>query len=279
MKLGGSVIGSWRTAEEWQALLKSTRFSAIPSPVDSRTDRQLAREVISATREAGVVISEAGVWKNVLAPDEKTREEAVEYAKAQLAFADEHGIPCCVNIAGSLGPVWDGAHKDNYTQRTYDLLVASVQGIIDGARPSTACYTLEPMPWMLPDGPDEYLQLLADINRERFAVHLDYVNMINSPRRALYAHEFIEECAMKLGKYTLMPGGQLSLLEPGYTAIIRELPPGQGGLDFSLVLGSLHRHLPENAPVLLEHMNSFEAYARAFAHVERAAQATGIPIR
>lgn len=279
MKIGGSVIGSWRTVEEWQALLLKTGFAAIPSPVDSQTDRHLALEVLAATREAGVVVAEAGVWKNVLARDEATRKQALAYAQAQLAFADEHGIPCCVNIAGSAGPVWDGPHKDNYTRQAYEAVVSTVQQIIDSVAPRTASYTLEPMPWMLPDGPDEYLQLIEDIDRARFGVHLDFVNMINSPRRALYAHEFIEECASKLGPYTLSTHLKDSMLEHSYTAVIREAQPGQGQLDFALVLSSLHRHLPADAPVLLEHMDSFEDYARAFAHVKRAAQAAGVPSR
>ena len=38
------------------------------------------------------------------------------------------------------------------------------------------------MPWMIPDSPDENLQLIKDVNRKAFAVHLDFVNMINSPK-------------------------------------------------------------------------------------------------
>ena len=104
MKLGGSVVGSWKTSEDWAKLLQSTGFAAIPCPVDSNTDRTLAREVIAAIRERGVVIAEVGVWRNVLAPDPAERDRALRYAKAQLTLAEEYGIPCCVNIAGAPGP-------------------------------------------------------------------------------------------------------------------------------------------------------------------------------
>lgn len=211
-----------------------------------------------------MTVAEAGVWRNVLSPDRKEREAALHYARNQLAFAEEHGIPCCVNVAGSRGQRWDGAYKDNYSQETYDLIVESVQDIIDSVQPKKACYSLEPMPWMLPDGPDEYLQMIQGIDRVQFKVHMDFVNMINSPRRFLFAHEFIEECLQKLD------GNVISL--------IHEAAPGKGSLDFRLVLKSIDRHLSKDMPVLLEHMNSFEEYAAAYDHVAQAAREAGVPI-
>ena len=279
MKLGGSVTGPWKTVKEWEQLLKATRFAAIPCPVDSRTDKVLAREVIAATRAMGVTVAEAGVWKNVLALDKKEQESALSYAKNQLAFADEYLIPCCVNIAGARGTRWDGAFTDNYTQEAYDLIISTVQDIIDSVQPKTSFYTLEPMPWMLPDGPDEYLRLMRDINRPQFAVHMDFVNMINSPRRSLFAHAFIEECFEKLGGSVKSCHLKDSLMEESYTTVIREMAPGQGSLDFTQVLSSIDRHLAKDAPVLLEHMSTFEEYAAAYDHVLKAAEAAGIPIR
>lgn len=279
MKLGGSVLGHWKTAEEWLALLKATRFAAITCPVDSNTDASLAQEVVAATKEAGVLIAEAGIWQNVLSPDQKTRDGAMDFAKRQLAFADAHGIPCVVNIAGARGSRWDGAYRDNYSAATYELIIDSVREIIDSVQPATACYTLEPMPWMLPDGPDEYLQLMQDINREHFAVHLDCANMLNSPRRFLFANEFVEECLVKLGPFTKSTHLKDSLMQEELTTLIHEAQPGKGQLDLAAMLGSLHRHLSADAPVLLEHMGNAEDYARAYDKVAEAAKKAGVPIR
>lgn len=279
MKLGGSVVGPWETPEAFIALLDKTGFAAIPCPVDSDTDRTLAREVIAAIRERGVVIAEVGVWRNVLAPDPAERDRALQYAKAQLTLAEEYGIPCCVNIAGAPSPRWDGPYKANYTQETYDRIISTVRDIIDSVQPKTAFYTLEPMPWMLPDGPDEYLQMLSDINRPQFAAHMDFVNMIASPRRFLYAHEFIEECLVKTGPYIKSTHLKDSLMEPDFTCVLKETAPGLGQLDFALVLDSIHRHLGPDAPVLLEHMNTAEEYQKAFQHLCAIAAERDIPIR
>ena len=57
------------------------------------------------------------------------------------------------------------------------------------------------MPYVLPDSPDSYLQLLEAIDRPQFAVHLDPVNMISSPRRFYGSGDFLRECFAKLGPY------------------------------------------------------------------------------
>ena len=77
---------------------------------------------------------------------------------------------------------WDAPHPDNLSEDTFALIVDTVRAIIDAVQPSRTYFTLEPMPWIIPDSPDRYLQLLEAIGRERFGVHLDPTNMINTPR-------------------------------------------------------------------------------------------------
>lgn len=279
MKLGGSVLGSWSTPGEFLALLQQSQFAAITCPVDSRTDPGLAGEVIAAIREAGVLIAEAGVWKNLLSSDQEQAGQAFRYAVDQLRFAHQHGIPCVVNVAGSPGERWDGPHRGNYSQAGYEALVRSVQEVIDSAGPGPSCYSLEPMPWMLPDGPDEYLQLIEDIDRPGFKVHLDFTNMINSPRRFLFANEFIEECLMKLGPHTISTHLKDCRMLPEMPFMAKEVPPGQGQLDLVHICQLLHQYLPVDAPVLLEHMHSAADYQQAYQALAQAAQQAGVPIR
>ena len=75
----------------------------------------------------------------------------------------------------------------------------SIQNIIDEAMPERTSYTLEPMPCMVPAGPEQYLRLLEDVNRERFAVHMDLANWITSPDKYFNNHEFMEQCFAMLG--------------------------------------------------------------------------------
>ena len=135
------------------------------------------------------------------------------------------------------------------------------------------------MPWMLPDSPESCLQLMKDVDREQFAVHMDFVNMINCPRRFLNAEGFIEECFEKLGPYiksTHLKDSRMDLTE--LTTVLNECSPGEGSLDFVQVLRIIDRYLPADAPVLLEHMSTFEEYRRAYGYVAAKAAEAGVPV-
>ncbi len=280
MLLGGTVAGSWSGPEEWEELLVKSRFKAVTAPFDCRTPKDIVRAYCDAAKRHGVVLAEVGVWRNLFDPDPEAAEAAMRYAKAQLALADELGIACCVNIAGTASPKgWDAADRSNFTRETYGRIMSSVREILDDVRPTRAYYCLEPMPWMIPDSPDVYLELIRDVDRPQFAAHMDFVNMINSPRRFLDAEEFIDECFRKLAPYIKSTHLKDSRLHPTrLTTILEECSPGEGELSFEAVLAIMNRYLPADAPVLLEHMQTFEEYAAAYDAVSAAAQRAGIEI-
>jgi sugar phosphate isomerase/epimerase len=279
MKLGGSIAARFESAAKWGELLEASRFAAVTCPVTHDAPDNVVADVLKEAERLNVTIAEVGVWKNPLAPDAMEREASMKFAKAQLRFADEIGAPCCVNIVGSRGARWDGAYPDNFSEETYAAIVASIREIIDAVKPTRTFYTIEPMPWMVPDGPDEYLKLIRDVDRERFAVHMDFVNMISSPRRYLFAAEFIEECFHKLGPTIKSCHVKDILLEQPFTTMLRETAPGKGALDFAKVLQIANRYLPKDMPFLLEHMQTDQEYAEAYDYVAGIANAAGMPIR
>jgi Sugar phosphate isomerases/epimerases len=280
MKLGGSIVGPWQSIRQWEEMLIASRFKAISAPFNCFTPREEADEYCEIAAGHGISIAEVGVWKNLLDPDAHKAQENIAYAKAQLRLAEERNVPCCVNIVGTFSKAgWDAADKSNYAEETYDRIVSITRDIIDSVQPKRAFYCIEPMPWMVPDGPDEYLKLIRDVDRPQFAAHMDFVNMINCPRRYLGAEKFIEECFAKLAPYiksthikdTYMPPTEL-------TTVIRECAPGEGGLDFDRVLGIIDRYLPKDAPVLMEHMRTNERYKDAYDYLARKAGSAGIGI-
>lgn len=279
MKLGGSIAAPFESAAQWGKLLEQSGFAAVTCPVTCAAPEAVVAQVLAEAERLGVAIAEVGVWKNPLSPDADERAAALKFAKDQLAFADEIGVACCVNIVGSRGARWDGAYPDNYSPETYRAIVDSIRDIIDSVRPARAFYTIEPMPWMVPDGPDEYLRLIRDVDRERFAVHLDFVNMISSAKRFLFAGDFIEECFEKLGPYTKSCHIKDIRLEQPFTTMLRETAPGEGQLDYARVLRAADRLLPGDMPFLLEHMQTDAEYARAYEYVAGIARREGIAIR
>ena len=54
---------------------------------------------------------------------------------------------------------------------------------IEDEAPLTLVAVVRGEAWIVPDGPDSYLELINAVSRSSFAVHFDPVNIINSPRR------------------------------------------------------------------------------------------------
>ncbi len=144
----------------------------------------------------------------------------------------------------------------------------SIREIIDGVRPKHTFYTIEPMPWMLPDSPEIYLQLLKDVDRKAFGVHLDYTNMINQPRRYVESSAFIRKCFSLLGPYIKSVHIKDICMERSLPCVIREVMPGQGSIDLRLVLKLIDK-LGENMTGYAEHLNSYEKYKKALEYLKR----------
>ena len=281
MRLGGTVAGNWSSPQEWENLLVRSRFRAVTAPFTCHTPREEIDALCRACERHDVLIAEVGVWKNLFDPDPKAAAAALDYAERQLALADELGIACCVNIAGTDSTAgWDAADPSNFTEETYERIVLTVRGILDRVSPKQAFYCLEPMPWMVPDSPEAYLQLVRDVDRPQFGVHMDFVNMINCPRRYLAAEKFIASCfSDELAPMIKSTHIKDSRMHPtNLTTILEECSPGEGSLDFGKVLAILDAALDADAPVLLEHMSTFEEYSRAYAYLKEIADRNGVSV-
>lgn len=276
MRLGGTLCCN--DPSVWEDKLIESRFRAITAPFTCESPRDEIMKYLDICEKHDVLIAEVGVWRNPF--DASQGQANLDYAMGQLALADELGIPCCVNIVGTTSPLgWDAADRDNFTDETYGRVVDSIRAIIDGVKPRTAYYCIEPMPWMIPDSPDVYLRLIRDVDRKQFAAHMDFVNMINCPRRYLDAPGFVEECFAKLAPYiksTHLKDSRMDMRR--LTTVLEECAPGEGGLDFVSILRVIDKHMPKDAPVLLEHMSTFDEYRAAYQYVENAARQAGVTI-
>ena len=276
MRLGGTLCCN--DLSIWEDKLIESRFRAITAPFTCESPRDEIMKYLDICEKHDVLIAEVGVWRNPF--DASQGQANLDYAMGQLALADELGILCCVNIVGTTSPLgWDAADRDNFTDETYGRVVDSIRAIIDGVKPRTAYYCIEPMPWMIPDSPDVYLRLIRDVDRQQFAAHMDFVNMINCPRRYLDAPGFVEECFAKLAPYiksTHLKDSRMDMRR--LTTVLEECAPGEGGLDFVSILRVIDKHMPKDAPVLLEHMSTFDEYRAAYQYVENAARQAGVTI-
>jgi sugar phosphate isomerase/epimerase len=274
VRLGGPVFGDFKDPQEWIKAIKAEGYSAAYCPVPVGTDSPTVKAFEKASKDANIIISEVGAWSNPISKNEQERKDAIKKCKDSLALADLIGAGCCVNITGSRGEKWDGPDPENITPDTFDLIVQVTREIIDAVKPLRTFYTLETMPWALPDSPDSYLELIKAIDRKQLAVHLDPVNMINSPRRYYNNGAFLKECFEKLGPFIKNCHAKDILLRTNLTVHLDEVLLGTGGLDYKVFLTELSKL--KNVPLMLEHLKTREEYTQAAANVRSIAKSSGI---
>jgi len=268
MKLGLSGSLEHKTAQEWAKKHHDLGCLAINFPLDYTAGEEVIQAYTQQAKEYGLIIAEVGAWCNPLDKDPIKRAEALHRCKEQLKLADRIGAVCCVNISGSKGDKWDAAHKDNFTRETWAEMIASIQEIIDDVKPQHACYSIEPMPWMYPMGPDEYLQLIKDVNRDKFKVHMDVFNWITTPKRYFFNEEFMEECFVKLGEHIVSCHLKDVHMEEQLTMMFREVACGDGEISLEKYIELADKVSPD-MPMIIEHLHSDEAYLESLAYVKK----------
>lgn len=277
MRLGGPIFTDGGDPERWAAAVRESGYSAAYCPDVTEDSGAGAEDYAAAARRHGIVIAEVGAWSNPIDRDEDKRKEAISWCQRRLELAERIGARCCVNIAGSRGPKWDGPHEDNVSEDTFALIVDTVRDIIDSVKPKRTFYTLETMPWVFPDSADSYLRLIEAIDRKAFAAHLDPVNLINSPPRYFANGELIRDCFAKLGPYIKSCHAKDIVLSDRLTVHLDETRPGLGRLDYAVYLRELSK-LDPDTPLMLEHLSEREEYEQAARHIRGVADRTGVSL-
>lgn len=271
MRLGGPIFKKHTDAKSWANAVRETGYTAAYCPVSIEADEALVQAYATAAEEADIVIAEVGVWSNPLSPDRRSGIDALEKCKKCLDLADRINARCCVNISGSRGEQWDGPAASNLTEETFEMIVELVRDIIDTVRPRRSFYTLETMPWMYPDSPDNYLRLIKAVDRKAFAVHFDPVNLICSPQLYFNNKAFLQDCIAKLGPHIKACHAKDIMLRNTYLVHLDEVRPGLGKLDYRTLLREL-AGLKEDVPLMLEHLSEQEEYRLAANYIRSVAR-------
>ncbi len=261
MRLGTSSPLKHNSPDVWAQNQIKLGCSTVVFPLNCNDDEKKIIAYKEAADKAGITIAEVGIWRNALAADPDERKANMDYCVNQLRLADFLNARCAVNVAGSFGPRWDGGYKANFTEEAWKKTVSMVQEIIDRANVKNTYFTLEPMPWMIPTGPREYLRLIEAVDRDRFAIHMDIINMISSAERYFHAEDFVDECAHLLGKRIRSCHIKDVHLDERYTIRLEECGPGDGEFPLRYYVEKMNE-LDPDMPVILEHLNTDEEYIK-----------------
>lgn len=257
LRLGGPVSLKTKDYRELAREHRRLGYRAAYCPDADPNDTAQIAAIREAFAAEDVVIAEVGAWVNLLEADPAKRKANLEHVTRRLRLAERAGALTCVDIAGSFNPqAWDGPDPRNYSREFLDATVENCRKLIDAVKPQHTTFSLEMMPWAIPDSPDQYLQLLKAVDRPAFAVHVDVCNMINSTERYFRNAALIEECFRKLGRWIV--SCHAKDLGP-HSTHLAETIPGRGGIDYRAYLTNLAKYAPR-APLMLEHLGAAAEY-------------------
>jgi sugar phosphate isomerase/epimerase len=275
MRLGGPVFLESRDPEEIARAHRAEGYRAAYCPAWLMAgDTDAIHAVQQAFERHDVVLAEVGAWGHILHPDPAVAAKNEARVIERLALADAVGARCCVDYTGSYGPEW--YHPKNLSEEAFDAIVEMTRRIIDGVRPTRTVFALEMMPSVHPESADDYLRLLAAVDRPgQFGVHLDPVNLIDSPRRYYDTGAVIRECFEKLGPHIASCHAKDVTVGKEFVLHLDECRPGTGTLDYRTFLTELSR-LPQEPPLMLEHLPNAEEYRRAGEYIVAVAGELGL---
>lgn len=276
IRLGGPIFLKSDDPRELAREHRRLGYSAAYCPNALAEDSIRTRAIEQAFAAENVVIAEVGAWKNILDPDPAKRKDNLQYVISRLALAEAVGARCCVDIAGSFNPdVWYGPHPKNLSPEFLEATVENCRKIIDEIKPSRTLFTIEMMPWSIPDGPDSYLKLIKAVDRKQFGVHMDVCNAINAPERYYRNAEFIAELFQKLGRWTASCHAKDLFWADELNVHFVEVAPGKGKVSYKAYLRELSK-LPKDVPLMLEHLKTAEQYDGARDYIRGVGREIGV---
>jgi sugar phosphate isomerase/epimerase len=276
IRLGGPLNVKSTDPEEIARAYREIGYRAAYCPGVSLKEPEKIKAFANAFAKYDVVIAEVGRWVNLLDADPGKRKENLQTVIEGLALAEAIGARCCVDIAGSFSATsWFGPHPDNLTPKHFDASVENARRIIDAVKPRRASFCYEMMGWAYPDGPESCLKLIKAVNRKAFAVHLDPCNLVNSPQKFYQNTALLNECFDKLGKWIVSCHAKDLTWDVEMNVHFREVQPGKGFLDYATYLRRVAQ-LPQNPPLMLEHLARPEDYDAAREHLMTVGRREGL---
>ena len=250
MRIGTNFTPPHDSPDQWAEILVDCGFRATAFPVDYRAPVNLIDAYVKAAQEHDIRIAEVGVWDSPHFPDPDRAKAAQTRCLEQFRLAEYVHADCCVNVSGAAGEMWFYCYRENFDQALYEKNVDFVQRLCDTVNPQHTVYALEPMQWMVPWSPQQYLQFLRDVDRKGCGVHMDVFNFVRDPYTYTHQEELMEEAFSLLGGSIASSHIKDITMSEGTTVVIQETLLGTGEGKLECYLNHLSQ-LPADMPVLL----------------------------
>jgi len=278
MRIGMNHTLPHTSPEEWASTLRSLGCGAAVFPVAGNAPDDVIEAYCEAAKKYDIVIGEIGIWANPISPDPVIREKAIERSLYQLRLAERVGARCCVNYAGAKGLTNHDPYPENYLPETRQEIIEHIRFLLDTVKPVHTCYSLEPMGWIAPDSPEDYLQLMEEVDRPNFLVHMDPINWVTDPKKYFNSEAFVEHCFDLLKDEIRSCHVKDILLTPELTLHLKEMRCGEGTFPIGRYLSLIEETDPD-MPVFVEHMKADQEYLDSIAYLRKLTAELGIALR
>ena len=288
IKLGRNSVDYHGDPDAYVQQYVDEGYAALYAPEMKPGDPAI-KALVRAADKAGLVIGEAGAWRNLIAHDEAKRRANLEFAIDALAVADEMGAFACVAFHGTVGHPGDpwqlsdnydyGPHPDNLGEAGFQRMVDTARYVIDAVKPKRTKFSLEMVPWLITGTPQEYLRLIKAVDRPQFAAHIDAANMIISPQLYFDTPRMLREGFALLAPYVVSAHAKDIVMKGGPGRIsfhMDEVPPGEGMLDYRAYLRELDA-LGRVVPLFLEHFDKPE-FDRGRDYIRKVGREIGVEV-
>ena len=261
MKLGINPIPTldWRQID-WTARARQLRemgFSSttifIHKPLES--DPKDALSIKKACDQAGLAINQANGWyESLINPDEDVRSEGIKGMQAVCRYGVVLQSRSVYVRPGSVNPNghwW--AHPDNYSQKTFDRLVDSIQKVCQVAEIEGVQVAIEGHVQTSLDTPERVRDLFAAVASPALKFNMDPVNFMGNVQDVLNTQRIINTLFNLLGTHVVAAHAKDCGLAEAFTMQIHEVVIGTGTLDYELFLKRFMETCPDK-DFIIEHL-------------------------
>jgi sugar phosphate isomerase/epimerase len=264
----------------------ATRFWDHPASVT----RERARRVGALFADGGVVVTQAtGYWQPLIHPEPAARAAAVATLRAALRVAADLGARAVLTGPGTLNPRaaalpddqrrWGAWWPDraNHGPAAVERLIASLREALPAAEEHGVGISLECHVISTIDSPERAREVIEAVGSPLVRINIDPVNFIDTVPRYYANAERLDQIFDLLDPYIVSGDAKDILLDDPVVVHLKEMPAGDGRLDWATYLRRFERVCPDGY-LHLEHFPLEEAL-RGQRFIREQAAALGIAIR
>lgn len=241
-----SEVAALAAARNLQVIQLAPAKALCNAPEVGQWSSAFAQQTRQAFAQQGVQIAVLGCYINPIHPDLACRRAEINRFKEVLRFAHDFGAQIVGTETGSKHADCS-PHPENHSEAAYVQLRETLQELVAEAERLGVTIGLEAVTQHVAHDVECLHRLISELNSDAVGVIFDPVNLL-SPASAQNQAAFLDHALSLLGPRIVAVHAKDFVVQ-GQSMV--RVPPGQGQLDYALLLQRIGQLKP-NIPVLME---------------------------